>query len=201
MILMIEYLSKSRLKKYEPKHLNRFEVHWKTVDLDILKFFHQEASVRVQDTIKDHHEISKKYFQLLLLMLSIASALSAFIISQLNSSITDWAAFVICDIGLVIVSFVILIIVQMIRPVNFTSPGREPKNVMRNKWFRSEKFSEDDDLQKILYYQELMSCQRQITINQYYNTKRLDAMDFVIRLLIISFFALSLMLLLIETLN
>ncbi|MCB0409904.1 MAG: hypothetical protein KDD29_06765, partial [Flavobacteriales bacterium] len=91
-------------------------------------------------------------------------------------------------------AFIILIIAQNIRPIKFMPPGRVPYKAITKDTFENNNLDEID-IKKYLLYQELLECQFKIDINQYYNTKRLDAMDFIIRFMIICFIVLVVLLL------
>jgi hypothetical protein len=183
---MLDYLDRRRVKAKEPKILRRFEISYENTDKESLKFIHQEASVRVKDTLIDHYEISKKSFSLLLLMITISSFIVGFLMSKESHSFEGIA--VVGMIALCISIFVIYILWQMNRPINFHAPGRIPKPVMAKKIFNDIK--DDDTRYKYLLYQEILQCQAKIELNQHYNSHRLKVLDFIIRLVLISFFAL-----------
>ncbi len=177
-----------RVKKNEPIPLKKFEINYELTDINSLKFIHQEATIRVKDTVADHYEISKKSFSFLLLIITISSFLAGFLMSK-SSNFKIEGIEVVAIVGLSICLFTIFILWLMNRPITFRAPGRIPKTVMVKKIF--EELAEDDDKRlKYLIYQEILHCQVQIQHNQYYNTHRLKVIDFVIRIVMISFFAL-----------
>ena len=182
------YLNPKALVKKEPKLIRRFEVKWKNTTSETMKLLLASAKERVQDTVKDHHEISKKYLSLLVVVLTISSALFAFLFSSEVDSIMTSIAIT----AILLCSFCIFIIAQMIRPNKFRAPGRIPNKAIKKKTLERPNTS-DDDIFLLLINQELLNCQAQIDLNQFYNSRRLDAMDFVIRLLMLGFILISIL--------
>ena len=191
----IDYLVKSRLESKEPQIRKKFEVGWTKTDIKSLTFLHTEASVRVQDTIRDHHEISKKAFSLLLLLVTISSFLGGYLMSAHTFDTLD--AFVI--IALVVCSVSIYFLSRLIKPNKFRAPGRVPSKVMVDKIYNDE--IKPSDRYKLIVYQELLNCQAQIELNQYYNTVRLTIIDFIVRLILISFITLAILMLVIKAIS
>lgn len=192
MKLIISYILKKPIRKGEPKLLTRFEVGWTQTDADTLEFLHQEASIRVKDTVEDHHSITKKAFSLILLFVAISSTLGGYLLSnkyyvQLDAIVT---------IALLVSLFSIYLLSELIRPVNFRAPGRIPDKVLVNKIYSPNRSIENR--KKLILYQELLNCQAQIEMNQYYNTIRLTIIDFIVRLVIISFISLGVVLTIIK---
>lgn len=186
--MIFDYVSVKRVKKNEPIPLKKFDVNYELTDIESLNFIHQEATIRVKDTVADHYEISKKSFSLLLLMITISTFLVGFLMNKsINHKLRGID--VVAIIGLAICLFAIFVLWLMNRPITFRAPGRIPKKVMVKKIF--EDIPEEDSMRlKFLKYQEILHCQVQIQHNQYYNTHRLSVIDFVIRIVMISFFAL-----------
>ncbi|MFT6845533.1 MAG: hypothetical protein ACJAUV_001730 [Flavobacteriales bacterium] len=176
---MLNYLHPKRLIKQEPVIRRKFRIHWKETDYESLKIIHSGATERINDTIKDQREISKKYFGFLILILSITSALVAFLFDEQNIS---YNIRLITILTLISNSLIIFIIGQMIRPLKFYPPGRVPNEALNEPFI--EKNTEDQ--QKYFLYKELLNLEAKILINQFYNTKRLDGIDFIIRYLLIS---------------
>lgn len=195
MFSVIDYFVKSRLESKEPKVKKRFETGWTKTDIESLVFLHSEASVRVQDTIRDHHEISKKAFSLLLLLVTISSFLGGYLMSVHPFIILD----IFVTIALVICSLCIYFLSGLIKPNKFRAPGRVPSKVLVNKIYNSE--IKPADRYKLIVYQELLNCQAQIELNQYYNTARLSIIDFIVRLILISFVTLATLMLLIKSIS
>lgn len=193
---MLNYIFPKRLIKGEPIPKKGFQVHWKKTDYESLEIIHKGAIDSVQDTIKNHYEISRKYFSLLILVLSISSALCAFLF---KTSVTVELK-VIISVAILVCSLIILIIGQNIRPVRSMSAGRNPYKAITKKTFENTDIDQPD-IKKLLIYQELLVCQAKIEMNQYYNNKRLEAMDFIIRLMIISFITLASLLFLVNSLT
>tara|TARA_B100000809_G_scaffold243770_1_gene269096 strand:+ start:9120 stop:9374 length:255 start_codon:yes stop_codon:yes gene_type:complete len=73
--LLVEFIIRSKLVEKVPKLKKGFKIDWEKTDFDSLKIIHEGAKDRVPETVKDHYEISRKYFSLLILVLSISSAL------------------------------------------------------------------------------------------------------------------------------
>lgn len=194
MKLIIDYIFKNRVQKNEPTPLGSFEIRWTKIDIDTLKFLHQEASVRVKDTIEDHHSISKKAFSLILLFITLGSVLAGYLLGK-----NEFHLNVIAIIALIICLLSIYILSELIRPVKFKAPGRVPNKILTNKLY--EKNISADDRLKLIFYKELLNCQSQIDLNQYYNTIRLIIIDFVIRLVLITFITLGALLIIFKIIN
>ncbi len=194
MKLLINYIFKQRVQQREPKPLQRFEIGWTKTDIDSLKFLHQEASVRVKDTVEDHHSISKKVFSLIVLLITLSTILGGFLFGK-NEFYID----VIALIALLICLFTIYILSELIRPIKFKAPGRIPNKVLTQKIFSNNRTS--INTLKLIIYQELLNCQSQIDLNQYYNTIRLKIIDFVIRIILITFGTLGLLLIIIKVIS
>lgn len=184
---MLDYLFPSKVIAKEPILLKHFEIIYQNTDLLSLKFIHQEATVRVKDTVTDHYEISKKSFSLLLLMVTISTFLAGYLISK-EKHVNNTGVSAVAFIALLICVFSILTLWQMNRPIKFRAPGRIPKKVMVKKIF--ENIISEDERYKYLLYQEILHCQSQIELNQYYNSHRLRVLDFIIRLVMVSFLTL-----------
>lgn len=194
MKLIIDYIFRQRVCKNEPKPLDRFEIGWTKTDIESLKFLHQEASVRVKDTVDDHHSISKKAFSLILLFITLSSILGGYLFGK-NEVYME----VMASIALIICLLTIYILSELIRPVKFKAPGRVPNRVLTNKLYNKD-ISVDNRL-KLIVYQEILNCQSQIDLNQYYNTIRLNIIDFVIRLVLVTFITLGVLLIIFKIIN
>lgn len=191
---IVDYMFKSRMAKLEPKPPKRFEVSWRDTDIDSLEFLHKEASVRVQDTVKDHYEASKKAFSLLLLMITISSILGGYLVKS-----NTWSnSAVVSLVALIVLLIAIYVLSELIRPNTFRAPGRMPKRVLIEKVYKDPQVGEADR-KKLIIYHELINCQAQIELNQFYNTVRLRIIDFVIRLVLISFVTLAILLLVLHS--
>lgn len=171
-------------KKAEPKVIKRFDVSWKLTDVKSMELLFDEAKTRVADTIKDHYEISKKAFAILLVVLSITSVICGFLISQFANEALDKVLVAIAVIAFIFSAFILFFLVNLVRPTKFHPPGREPRKVMTNELFKNDKI-EGDNIYKALLYKELVHSQAQIDLNQHINTKRLERLDFVLRLITI----------------
>ena len=189
---MLKYISKKKVTKNEPKPKLSFEIGINETDLESLTFIYEEAKIRVDDTVKDHHETSKKVFQLLLLFISISSFISGYLFKLKSFKNID----VIICILLAVCIFASYILIILVRPTKFRAPGRAPSKLMTNKVYKNRIVQKNR--MAYLIYQELLHAQAKIELNQYYNTHRLNAVDFIIRFMLITVSTLCLMALLIS---
>lgn len=182
--------------KKEPEPIKTFEVKWQDTDIETLKFLHNEASVRVQDTVKDHYEISKKVFSLLLVVISLTTLIGGGILNYIFAD-KHFGTTSVLIVSFLFCLYMIYVLIYLTKPVKFMAPGREPKTVMQNDKINRPNVPQEERFKSVVYG-ELINCQNQIEMNQYVNTRRLTKIDNLLFLIMILLPVLSLMLVIVN---
>lgn len=161
-------------KNTPPKEVKAFELSWRDLDEKSLEFLHQESAVQVQDTVKDHYQLVRKIFTLLVIMISLSTALGGFIFNEIQDCKPYIKLIVLASVALLYTLISIFILMRLLMTVEFRDPGRTPRKILNSRVFDNLK---KDETYKCLVYSEIVNCQNQINQNKYVNVIRHKAIE------------------------
>lgn len=149
------------------------EKQLKTLSQDLIEFYHQEASKRLEDNVRVESLITERGYILFGMYFAIETATIGYILTHLSTQNDLPVTYG----GLAIIVFTtiaIAYIIQVIKPHAFYVPGREPNDLQISQY--ANYFAQDTSInqKKFVLIDELVVLQGKISSQQELNDKRTE---------------------------
>lgn len=149
------------------------EKQLKTLNQDLIEFYHQEASKRLEDSIRVESLITERGYILFGMYFAIETATIGYILTHLSTQndlpVTYGGLAVI-----VFTTIAIAYIIQVIKPHEFYAPGRKPDDLNIPQYADYFEQNENIDQKKFVLIDELTVLQSKISSQQELNDERTD---------------------------
>ncbi|WP_046756195.1 hypothetical protein [Kordia jejudonensis] len=166
--------------------MSKFEIpkeNWKSISIDSALFILNESKDYIDYTLKESEHITSRSFSLVLILISLLSAIVGYTYGKIVDSELANLIIVNC-VFIITIVFLLIRLFMIVFPKKMIVKGRIPKELAQKHILITPKLTAQENY-LMLIIQEIENSQHKINFNLKQNKSRRDRMKFVMYTLII----------------